>query len=152
MIPEITFTVIKEGFGHFGTASNNKMPSHTDTLGASISDDKKELTFFARKSLSEQVLANLAENGRATIFIGVASHEAYQFKGQFVESRPLTSHEKELSEKNRNNFIEVMSGFGLPKPAIERLFGVEPDIGITVRVEDIFVQTPGPEAGKRLEI
>ena len=45
-----------------------------------------------------------------------------------------------------------MGGMGLPKPAVQRLFGVEPDIGITIKINDVFVQTPGPEAGKRLEI
>ena len=57
----------------------------------------------------------------------------------------------EMSEKNRTNFIEVMSEMGLPKPAIERLFGVEPDTGITIKVNEVFVQTPGPEAGKRID-
>ena len=152
MIPENTFEVIREGFGHIGTASNEKMPSHTDTLGAVINDKKDSITFFVRKSLSEKVLANLEENGKATVFIGVVSHEAYQFKGQFVEARTLSYQEQEVSEKNRNQFIEIMGGMGLPKPAVQRLFGVEPDIGITIKINDVFVQTPGPEAGKRLEI
>ena len=99
MIPETTFEVIKEGFGHIGTASNDKMPSHTDTLGAVINDTKDSITFFVRKSLSEQVLANLEENGKATVFIGVVSHEAYQFKGEFVEAKTLSSEEREVSKK-----------------------------------------------------
>lgn len=150
MIPDITFEVIKKGFGHLGTASNDKMPAHTDTLGAVVNDRKDSITFFVRKSLSEQVLSNLQDNGKATVFIGVVSHEAYQFKGQFIEARNLTSEELEMSEKNRTNFIEVMSEMGLPKPAIERLFGVEPDTGITIKINEVFVQTPGPEAGKRI--
>jgi hypothetical protein len=39
---------------------------------------------------------------------------------------------------------------GLPRPAVERLFGVAPDIGITIKIEEIFVQTPGPDAGSKL--
>ena len=93
----------------------------------------------------------MEENGKATVFIGVVSHEAYQFKGEFVEAKTLSSEEQEVSEKNRNQFIEIMGGMGLPRPAVERLFGVEPDIGITLKINDVFVQTPGPEAGKRLE-
>ncbi|MEK9531448.1 MAG: hypothetical protein VW162_01010 [Alphaproteobacteria bacterium] len=93
MIPERTFEVITTGFGHVGSASNDKIPTHTDSLGASMNPDKDEVTFFVRKSLSQQVLANLEENGRATVFAGVASHEAYQFKGHFLEARELTGDE-----------------------------------------------------------
>ena len=45
------------------------------------------------------MLSNLQDNGKATVFIGVVSHEAYQFKGQFIEARNLTSEELEMSEK-----------------------------------------------------
>ncbi len=88
-----------------------------------MNPDKDEVTFFVRKSLSQQVLANLEENGRATVFAGVASHEAYQFKGHFLEARELTG-KKHL--KKRTYFIEAMSEMGLPRPAVERLFGVAP--------------------------
>ena len=150
MIPERTFEVITDGFGHVGSASNNKVPTHTDSLGASMNPDKDEITFFVRKSLSQQVLENLEENGRATVFTGVASHEAYQFKGHFLEARELTGEEQQASSKNRAYFIEVMSEMGLPRPAVERLLGVAPDIGITIKIEEIFVQTPGPDAGSKL--
>ena len=51
MLPDITFEVIKKGFGHLGTASNDKMPAHTDTLGAVVNDRKDSITFFVRKAL-----------------------------------------------------------------------------------------------------
>ena len=151
MIPEKTFEVITEGFGHIGSASNDKIPTHTDCLGASMNVEEDKITFFVRESLSNEVLSNLEENGRATIFAGVASHEAYQFKGQFVEARELTANEQEASSKLRAYFIEAMSGMGLPRPAVERLFGVAPDMGVTVKIKEIFVQTPGPDAGSKLE-
>ena len=72
MIPDITFEVIKDGFGHLGTASSDKMPAHTDTLGAVVNDTKDSITFFVRKSLSEQVLSNLQDNGKVTVL--VSSH------------------------------------------------------------------------------
>jgi len=39
---------------------------------------------------------------------------------------------------------------GIPEEALTQAFGSAPDLGITFKVEKIFNQTPGPEAGQEL--
>ena len=45
----------------------------------------------------------------------------------------------------------MISAMGLPRENIEKLYGVAPDIGLTVKIKNIYIQTPGPEAGTKLE-
>jgi len=39
---------------------------------------------------------------------------------------------------------------GITTEAFEQSFGMTPDLGLTFKVEKIFKQTPGPEAGQEL--
>ena len=36
----------------------------------------------------------------------------------------------------------------MPREAVMKKYGIVPDIGITFKVDKVFVQTPGPDAGK----
>ncbi len=151
MIPDRVLEVMLNGYGHFGSTSNNLIPAHIDTLGASSNPENDEATFFVRKSLAEKTLINLDSNGMAAVYLGLPSHEAYQIKGHFTGSRDLTAEELEVSSKIRNYFIDTISAMGLPRENIEKLYGIAPDIGLTVKIENIYIQTPGPEAGTKLE-
>ena len=51
MIPDRVLEVMLNGYGHFGSTSNNLIPAHIDTLGASSNPENDEATFFVRKSL-----------------------------------------------------------------------------------------------------
>ena len=87
----------------------------------------------------------------AAVYLGLPSHEAYQIKGHFIGSRDLIAEELEISSKIRNYFIDTISAMGLPRENIEKLYGIAPDIGLTVKIENIYIQTPGPDAGTKLE-
>ena len=73
MIPDITFEVIKDGFGHLGTASNDKMPAHTDTLGAVVNDTKDSITFFV-ESLYQNKCFQIYKIMERQPFLLVSSH------------------------------------------------------------------------------
>ena len=76
------------------------------------------------------------------------THEAYNFKGEFKELFNLDSNALNISENYRKNLIDVLSGLGLDAEAVRNRYGEAPDLGITFKVNKVFVQTPGPEAGK----
>ena len=151
MIPDRVLKVMLNGYGHFGSTSSSLVPAHIDTLGASCNPENDEATFFLRKSLAKKTLINLNDNGMAAVYLGLPSHEAYQIKGQFIGSRNLTAEELETSYKIRNHFIDMITEMGLPRENIEKLYGVAPDTGLTVKIKNIYVQTPGPAAGTKLE-
>ena len=150
MIPELTLEALTMGFGHLGSVNADKKPSHTDTFSASFDHDKDTVTCFVLSSLAGPVLENLKATGRVSYFFGLPSHEAYQFKGQFIGTRELVETELAQSKKFRKYILGIMSSMGITTEAFEQSFGMTPDLGLTFKVEKIFKQTPGPEAGQEL--
>ena len=46
--------------------------------------------------------------------------------------------------------IDIITGVGLSKEAALEKYGKVPDLGITFKVDKVYIQTPGPEAGKEI--
>jgi len=80
------------------------------------------------------------------------SHEAYQFKGTFLSSRPTDEADIARQEAFRLRFLDSLRQ-GYPEEIARPLslgFAYRPGVAITFRVEEIFRQTPGPGAGEKL--
>ena len=148
MIPNLTHNALQNGFGHFGVASKNNKTRHVDTLGVTINSSNSLLTCFVVKSDCKEIFDYLKESGRISFFVGMISHEAYNFKGQFEDFNLLSKSDLEVSENYRRNVINIITNIGMPREAAIEKYGVVPDIGITFKVDKVFVQTPGPDAGK----
>ena len=100
MIPERTHEALKNGgIGHIGSANADLKTTHTETFGASLDNENNTVTCFVLSLLAEPILKNLREKGRVSFFFGLPSHEAYQFKGQFLETREITEEELANIEK-----------------------------------------------------
>ena len=97
MIPDLTLSALENGFGHFGVASKNNKTRHVDTLGVNVDIKNSTLTCYARNDETKEVLEFLNESGRISFFVGMISHEAYNFKGQFVEVINLSRDDLEAS-------------------------------------------------------
>ena len=150
MIPNLTKNALEQGLGHFGVSSKNNKTVHVDTLGVKIDNIQSTLTCFVINSECKNVLQYLSESGRVSFFVGMISHEAYNFKGQFVSSEKLNNEDLKISENYRNNIIDVITSVGLSKDAALDKFGKVPDLGITFKVDKVYIQTPGPDAGKQI--
>ena len=148
MIPNLTRNALQNGFGHFGVASKSNKTRHVDTLGLTINSSNSSLTCFVIKSECEEILEYLRESGRISFFVGMISHEAYNFKGQFESFNLLNENDLKVSEEYRSNVINTIANIGMPREAATEKYGKVPDIGITFKVDKVFVQTPGPDAGK----
>ena len=78
------------------------------------------------------------------------THEAYNFKGQFIEVINLSRDDLENSNIYRNKIIDTITSIGMSKEGALSKYGIIPDIGIKFKVDKVFVQTPGPDAGKEI--
>ena len=153
MIPERTHEALKNGgIGHIGSANADLKTTHTETFGASLDNENNTVTCFVLSLFAEPILKNLREKGRVSFFFGLPSHEAYQFKGQFLETREITEEELANTEKVLSVTKNMFDSVGIPREAVERMFGTLPNLGITFRVEKVFIQTPGPEAGQEIPL
>ncbi|MGE4092976.1 MAG: pyridoxamine 5'-phosphate oxidase family protein [Candidatus Binatia bacterium] len=136
-----------------GTRDQQLHPAHTSVVGAIVHPDKETVTFFVPESRSAQILNNLKHNGRVALGISLLTHEAYQLKGVFLSSRPGDEKDRAVQEIYRSKLLASLLQFGYPEPMVRPfVLGLiyHPSVAITFRVEEFFLQTPGPDAGKKM--
>jgi len=122
-------------------------------IGAIVHPDRETITFFIPESRSKRILRDLSNNGRVALAVGLATHEAYQLKGVYLSSRPTDAKDRAVQEIYRSKVLSALIQAGYPEQIAKPYvlgFMYQPGMGITFRVEEIFLQTPGPEAGKKL--
>lgn len=154
MIPDRILDVIHgPAFMHAATRDERLRPAHAFVVGATVHPDRETITFFVPESRSERILSDLENNGRVALAVGLVTHEAYQLKGVFLSSRPTDAKEQAMQEIYRSNVLSSMLQAGYPQQLAQPMalgFLYQPGIAITFRVEEIFLQTPGPDAGKKI--
>ena len=123
MIPDLTINALQEGLGHFGVSSKNNKTVHVDTLGVKIDNIQSTITCFVINDECKKVLQYLSESGRVSFFVGMISHEAYNFKGQFVSTEKLDNADLKISENYTNNVIDIITSVGLSKEAALHKYG-----------------------------
>jgi hypothetical protein len=95
-------------------------------------------------------VSSLEDNGHiALTVVDAGTHEAYQFKGRYLASRPCDDDDMHLFRQVRDRFARVVTRFGVPE-AVCRVLVSQPQLTVSFEVHEIFVQTPGPGAGRRL--
>ena len=136
------------------TRNADLRPAHAHVCGVVIHDDKQTVTFFVADKRVKRILADLEQNGEVAFAAAQASHEAYQLKGKYVSSRPSSEAEYELQAAYLVTAMKGLLEF-FPEELAGRVNQIEsdyrPSTAITFRVEQIYLQTPGPKAGSKLE-
>jgi len=136
-----------------GTRDARLRPAHTFVAGAIVNQDRETITCFVLQSRAERILGNLEHNGKIAMSVGSPSHESYQLKGHYVSARPVEAKDVAIQEIHRTKLLACMLQYGYPEQIAKPLvmgFRYQPAVAITFRVEEIFLQTPGPEAGKKI--
>lgn len=135
---------------YLGTRSKALRPMVRRAFGALVEPASDTITFFLPECESGQTYENLTDNGRiALTVVDGFSHRTYQFKGSFVGARPCTDNDRAVRDIYREKMIVHYRNYFHPIPdPFWRDFIVEPSNAVSLRVEQIFDQTPGPNAGK----
>ena len=146
-LPDKIISFLKNAIGGTaGTRSASLEPfAHTLSSWYYVeSTGMLELSFS--EGHSHQLLANLEDNGEIAVSLAeMPSHESYQFKGKFIESRACSAEDIKIFEAKNLGFIEkVVTMFGVPREIAEKLYG-EPSLTIVIKPETIFDQTPENE-------
>jgi hypothetical protein len=125
-------------------------PSVTWAFGARVAAATDQITALVPDVEAERTKRNLEQNGLvAFTAVEPLSHEAYQFKGKLVEMRPSSEEERAVQDIHRSKLIAHVAMFPRELFAGYELY---PSTAVTFRVEDVFVQTPGPGAGRMLDL
>jgi hypothetical protein len=83
----------------------------------------------------------------------IGPHETYQFKGDFAGSWPVGDAERAAPLACRERFVRdvqaIDTRWNFSTETLARYYGA-PALVAVLRVQEIFLQTPGPGAGRRL--
>jgi hypothetical protein len=134
-----------------GTRDAENHPDVARAVGASVSRDRSEVTIYLHEVWAARALANLQANGEVAVgFSRPLDNFAIQLKGKCTRFIPPAEGDRSVVDRYHATYGEQLYMVGFPR-SITRRFVFWPAVGVTFAVRDIFVQTPGPEAGRRLE-
>lgn len=120
-------------------------------FGLQASLDSSEVTVFLPAVLAADTLANLRDNGQmALTLVRPSDHGSIQLKGTWVGERRTDEKDRAFLERYRDALEEELNVVGVPRSIWNRLVWW-PCVALRMQLRDVFVQTPGPGAGRRLE-
>jgi Pyridoxamine 5'-phosphate oxidase len=133
-----------------GTCDEQRMPYGTRVAAVRIWPDRRHVSAFLAESLAGPTLANLRVNPRVGIQVSnPPDHRTLQLKGALYATRSAEPDDQPYIQKFIEELGYSVQSFGMP---FERIVSMNfwPAIAIDVRVDEIFLQTPGPGAGRPL--
>lgn len=135
-----------------GTRDDDLVPEAMRACGAVVDQTRTRLTVYAHTRVAERTLANLRANRQmAVTFSRAIDHHTVQLKGECVEMREADARDDAIVDAYKSRFVEQLYIVGMPRSITSR-FCVRPAWALTLAIADIFVQTPGPGAGARMEV
>ncbi|MCK6445296.1 MAG: pyridoxamine 5'-phosphate oxidase family protein [Planctomycetes bacterium] len=133
-----------------GTRDANLRPDCVRAIGARVETGGKELTVFLPSGTVGANLANLRDNGRiAVCFSRPMDHRSIQVKGGVLSIGEASEADRSHVDRFRAAYAQHLAFVGVPVRTTERM-AHWPSYVVRLRVESIFVQTPGPGAGRPL--
>jgi len=137
-----------------GTRDRHLVPRGHRVSAWQIGSDRRTLTAFVAENFTDGLIEALEDNGQLALTVEeFPSHETYQFKGRFLRHRPIVAADLAIVERARERFVRRLKSLLTDHPLSALSdFIPPPALAVEFEVRDIFVQTPGPGAGARLEM
>ena len=135
------------------TRNGELSPTIGKPLDVRVSKDRKNITFYMPKVMLRNHLDNLLDNGKVALNVGaIPSHETYQFKGGYLSHHDCDAEDIEGIRRMLAKYKIGLSRFGMPDEQLSIVdkYNIEPSIGITFEVQEIFEQTPKPGTGNKI--
>ncbi len=129
-------------------------PALARGLGIRVSPDRRTFTVFLSITHSSQVLKCLHENGDiAVVVTRPRTHETLQFKGRVREIVPLSDEDRAEMTAYQDSLAEELGSFGCRREfTCQLLAGSEHAVAVVFEPVEMFDQTPGPKAGRKLGV
>ena len=123
------------------------MPACCRAIAVNSGDGFRTLTVYVPVATSREIIANVASSRRMAISVThPLEHYSVQLKGTTTSIRLARDDEQDFVETRVLDFSDVLFEIGLPRK-ITRSIAHWPAFAIDVNVEQVFEQTPGPNAG-----
>jgi len=133
-----------------GTRDAALAPECVPGMGSRVHRERRMLTVFVPRVLLGATLANLEDNGQVAISLTRPSDEkSLQIKGRARAVREASEADRSIQELSRGAMVEQLAVVGMPR-SLTRRMAWWPSVAIDVDVSEVFLQTPGPDAGRPL--
>ncbi|MCM5557004.1 hypothetical protein [Pleomorphomonas sp. JP5] len=119
--------------------------------GADFDPDVGDLTLLASSTQWPAFHAN-ARSG-APIAMTVCQPDTYkclQLKGQIIDVHEATEAQKARGQRYLDAMLAIMADLGVSRLQLSTVFSNADLVAIRFWPVDLFIQTPGPEAGERV--
>jgi hypothetical protein len=125
-------------------------PSCCRSYAIRSDDDLQTLTVYLPVATSHDAIQSLAVTKRlAVAATKMKESSATQLKGTTIETRLARDDEAAFLDASLDAFADRLVELGVPR-RLARSAVHWPAFAVTIRVEEIYEQTPGPKAGTRL--
>jgi hypothetical protein len=151
MIDKDLAAFLQEGVGiHIGTRNAALQPNGIRALAVTVEDDGLHVVVYAAEIAAARVLPDLEDNGQIAIGFGrPVDDRACQVKGVAIGTRAATEAERAVVAAQWDGFLGSLEQIGIPRVAT-KTWVTWPAVAIRVRVNALFEQTPGPQAGAQI--
>jgi hypothetical protein len=132
------------------TVDGKGTPSCCRASAITTQDDLQTVAVYLPIATSQQILKDIATTHRMAIASShVVEHFTVQLKGTANTARLARDEEAVLVNESLEAFADVLFSIGIPR-RLTRSVAHWPSFVVDMRVDEIFDQTPGPNAGARL--
>lgn len=152
MIPDRIVALLHTGVSILvGTRDASRIPECTRAWGIQISPKRTTVTIYLSETFAGRTIDNLRENGLIAITCTrPTDHITCQLKGTVCNISSATPAQRDHSRQWHREFTAELKAIGIPV-ALPEAWIVEPSVAVEFTVSDVFDQTPGPGAGKKIE-
>jgi len=136
---------------HIGTRDSALRPNGCRVTAVRVEDQGRNLVAFIPKAATPAVLEDLRSNGQAAVsFARPTDDRAVQVKGEFLDMREANASEEAFVLGQWQALLKELDMIGLAALTSTSSWLMWPCVAVTLRVTNVFSQTPGPEAGSVL--
>ncbi len=134
-----------------GTRDPSLMPECTRAWGIEVGADRVAVTIFLSEIIGGKTIENLRDNGKVAVTCTrPTDHTTCQLKGHVLRFKAVTAADRDMSRQWHGDFTAELRAIGVPT-TLSEAWVVEPTVAVEIAVTEVFDQTPGPGAGKKME-
>ena len=134
-----------------GTTDDTSFPDVTRINGVAALDDRRLRILVATDATTAR--ANAVPGARVAVLVTeLVTYRSIQFKGAvLVVEHHRTPGDLALHDHHVASFVEAAPQVGIDPAKAAQFFATEV-VPLVVEVEELYDQTPGPGAGRRIEV
>ncbi|MDB4987279.1 MAG: hypothetical protein JWN04_2457 [Myxococcaceae bacterium] len=133
-----------------GTCDGSSTPHSLRATGMRIHEDGRHVTVYLPEVTSRNTVTDVAANPRVALLLSQPlTHHSFQLKGAVTRVEPAAEADRALIEDYLAGFARVLEVVGMPTEMV-MMISHWPSIALEFRIDELYLQTPGPGAGARL--